>query len=58
MMCGSTVRAALSFSPIGFGGGKAPSQAFPNGKKLYPNAFARGGLVNYPFVKRQNINCE
>ena len=52
MMCGSTVRAALSFSPVGFGGGKSPIPAFPKGKEFYPNAFARGGLVNYSFVKR------
>lgn len=44
-------------SPVGFGGGK-PHPAFPKGKEFYPNAFARGGLVNCPFVKRQNINCE
>lgn len=57
MMCGSTVRAALSFSPLASVGGK-PHPAFPKGKEFYPNAFARGGLVNYSFVKRQNINCE
>ena len=58
MMCGSTVRAALSFSPVGSGGGKSPIPAFPKGKVFYPNEFARGGLVNYPFVIGQNINCE
>ncbi len=44
--------------PVGFGGGKSPIPAFPKWKGFYPNAFARGGLVNYSFVKRQNINCE
>ena len=38
-------------SPVGFGGGKSPIPAFPKGKEFYPNAFARGGLVNCPFVK-------
>ena len=57
MMCGPTVRAALSFSPLALVGG-SPFPAFPKGKELYPNAFARGGSVNYSFVKRQNINCE
>lgn len=57
MMCGPTVRAALSFSPLASVGEK-PHPAFPKGKEFYPNAFARGGLVNCPFVKRQNINCE
>ena len=37
--------------PVGFGGGKAPSQP-SKGKEFYPNALARGGLVNYSFVKR------
>lgn len=57
MMCGPTVRAALSFSPLA-SVGESPIPAFPKGKEFYPNAFARGGLVNYSFVKRQNINCE
>ena len=26
-------------------------QCPPKGKEFYPNAFARGGLVNCPFVK-------
>ena len=51
MMCGSTVRAALSFSLL-TSVGKSPIPAFPKGKEFYPNAFARGGLVNCPFVKR------
>ena len=57
MMCGSTVRAALSFSPLA-SVRESPIPAFPKGKEFYPNEFARGGLVNYSFVKRQNINCE
>ena len=27
-------------------------QCPPKGKEFYPNALARGGLVNYSFVKR------
>ena len=38
--------------PVGFGGGKSPIPAFPKGKEFYPNAFARGGLVNCPFCER------
>ena len=32
--------------------GESPIPAFPKGKEFYPNALARGGLVNYSFVKR------
>ena len=66
MMCGPTVRAALSFFPVGSSGVEAPSQpsprgrspsgspipTFPKGKELYPNALARGSLVNYPFCEK------
>ena len=37
--------------PVDFGGGKSPIPAFPKGKESYPNAFARGGLINYPFCE-------
>ena len=51
MMCGPTVRAALSFSPLA-SVGESPIPAFPKGKEFYPNAFTHGGLVNYSFVQR------
>ena len=50
-MCGPTVRAALSFSPLA-SVGESPIPAFPKGKESYPNTFARGGLVNCPFCER------
>ena len=32
--------------------GESPIPAFPKGKEFYPNALARGGLVNCPFCER------
>lgn len=51
MMCGSTVRPHFHF-PLLASVGESPIPAFPKGKEFYPNALARGGLVNYSFVKR------
>ena len=39
-------------SPLALVGGESPIPAFPKGKEFYPNAFARGGLVIYPFCER------
>ena len=45
-------RGRTFISPAGSGGGGSPIPAFPKGKELYPNAFARGGWVNCPFCER------